>query len=31
MVAAYEDVFTFHKDELARFKHLLLTEFKHNA
>ncbi len=27
MVAAYEDVFTFHKDELARFESLLRTEF----
>jgi hypothetical protein len=26
MVGAYADVFTFHKDELARFKHLLVTE-----
>jgi hypothetical protein len=26
MVGAYVDVFTFHKDELARFKQLLLTE-----
>ncbi len=28
MVASYEDVFTFHKDELARFEKLLITEFK---
>ena len=28
MVAAYEDVFTFHKDELARFEKLLIEEFK---
>lgn len=27
MVAAYEDVFTFHKDELSRFKRLLQAEF----
>ena len=26
MVGAYVDVFTFHKDELARFKQLLITE-----
>jgi len=31
MVAAYEDVFTFHKDELTRFEHLLRTEFGRNA
>lgn len=28
MVAAYEDVFTFHKDELARFEAVLRAEFK---
>jgi hypothetical protein len=28
MVAAYEDVFTFHKDELARFEAMLRAEFK---
>jgi len=28
MVAAYEDVFTFHKDELARFERLVIEEFK---
>jgi hypothetical protein len=28
MVAAYEDVFTFHKDELARFEKLLRAEFR---
>ena len=28
MVAAYEDVFTFHKDELARFESLLRAEFR---
>jgi len=27
MVAAYEDVFTFHKDELTRFESLLRAEF----
>ena len=27
MVAAYEDVFTFHKEELHRFETLLRTEF----
>jgi hypothetical protein len=27
MVAAYADVFTFHKDELERFKRLLTAEF----
>jgi len=27
MVGAYADVFTFHKEELARFKKLLITEF----
>ena len=27
MVAAYDDVFTFHKDELSRFKRLLQAEF----
>jgi hypothetical protein len=31
MVAAYEDVFTFHKDELIRFENLLRTEFGKNA
>lgn len=31
MVAAYEDVFTFHKDELARFENLLWEEFRKNA
>jgi len=30
MVAAYEDVFTFHKDELARFEHLLIEKVKKN-
>lgn len=28
MVAAYEDVFTFHKDELARFESVLRAEFR---
>ena len=28
MVAAYEDVFTFHKDEFARFERLMIGEFK---
>ncbi|MFH1527669.1 MAG: hypothetical protein ABIJ40_09365 [Bacteroidota bacterium] len=28
MVSAYEDVFTFHKDELDRFKELLNETFK---
>ncbi len=28
MVAAYEDVFTFHKNELARFEQLVIEEFK---
>lgn len=28
MVAAYEDVFTFHKDELTRFENLLRAEFR---
>ncbi len=28
MVAAYEDVFTFHKEELARFESLLRAEFR---
>lgn len=28
MVAAYEDVFTFHKEEITRFENLLRTEFK---
>ncbi|MCA1919827.1 MAG: hypothetical protein LDL38_10540 [Flavobacterium piscis] len=28
MVAAYEDVFTFHKDELKRFEQLLIETFK---
>lgn len=28
MVAAYEDVFTFHKEELERFKQLLIKEFR---
>lgn len=28
MVAAYEDVFTFHKNELARFEQLMIEEFK---
>jgi len=27
MVAAYDDVFTFHKDELNRFKGILQTKF----
>lgn len=31
MVAAYEDVFTFHKDELRRFEDLLHAEFNLNA
>lgn len=31
MVAAYEDVFTFHRDELARFENLLQAEFRKNA
>lgn len=31
MVAAYEDVFTFHRDELARFEKLLRAEFGKNA
>ncbi len=31
MVAAYEDVFTFHRDELARFENLLRAEFDKNA
>jgi hypothetical protein len=31
MVAAYEDVFTFHKDELERFEKMLRTEFEKNA
>ena len=31
MVIAYEDVFTFHKDELARFEDLLRAEFSKNA
>jgi len=31
MVAAYEDVFTFHKDELVRFENLLRAEFGKNA
>lgn len=31
MVAAYEDVFTFHPDELARFENLLRAEFRKNA
>lgn len=31
MVGAYEDVFTFHKDELMRFEKLLRTEFGINA
>jgi hypothetical protein len=30
MVSAYEDVFTFHKDELARFKKFILTEMNHD-
>lgn len=30
MVASYEDVFTFHKDELARFENLLIKEFKND-
>ena len=28
MVTAYEDVFTFHKDELQRFEKLLIEKFK---
>lgn len=31
MVAAYEDVFTFHKDELLRFEDLLRAEFGKNG
>lgn len=31
MVAAYEDVFTFHRDELARFESQILQEFGKNA
>lgn len=31
MVAAYEDVFTFHKDELVRFENLLREEFGKNV
>ena len=31
MVAAYEDVFTFHKDELARFESILRAEFIEHA
>ena len=31
MVSAYEDVFTFHKDELVRFGNLLRAEFGKNA
>lgn len=31
MVAAYEDVFTFHRDELVRFENLLQAEFGKNA
>jgi len=31
MVAAYDDVFTFHKEEVERFKRMLLTEFEKNA
>ena len=31
MVTAYEDVFTFHKDEIKRFENLLLNIFKKNA
>jgi hypothetical protein len=31
MVAAYEDVFTFHKDELERFEGMLRTEFEENV
>lgn len=31
MVAAYEDVFTFHRDELTRFENLLRAEFGKNA
>lgn len=31
MVAAYEDVFTFHQAELARFEKFLREEFKRNA
>ncbi|MHB1688138.1 MAG: DpnII family type II restriction endonuclease [Ignavibacteriaceae bacterium] len=30
MVAAYEDVFTFHKDEIDRFAKLLIQLFKHD-
>jgi hypothetical protein len=28
MVSAYEDVFTFHKEELKRFEELLIEIFK---
>jgi hypothetical protein len=31
MVAAYEDVFTFHKDELGRFERMLRAEFEKSA
>lgn len=31
MVAAYEDVFTFHRDELVRFENLLRAELKKNG
>ncbi|NJL59141.1 MAG: hypothetical protein HC887_05320 [Desulfobacteraceae bacterium] len=31
MVTAYEDVFTFHKDELYRFDRMLRSEFRKNA
>ena len=31
MVSAYEDVFTFHKDELSRFEAMLQAEFEKNA
>jgi len=30
MVTAYEDVFTFHKDELQRFEKLLIETFKND-
>lgn len=30
MVASYEDVFTFHRDELTRFEQLLIEEFKND-
>jgi hypothetical protein len=30
MVAAYDDVFTYHEEELARFKALLIEKFKND-